>query len=121
VNESYERSRYLVIKNNCHTSKYKNSSVIKIDIAMTNKCNFICPYCYEKKIVNKNLTIGNDCNEYIQKLKKYTLNSISSATKTLEVVFYGGEPLLEKEIMTNINNAFIDINNSTGVEYKSVI
>ncbi|MDR0557056.1 MAG: SPASM domain-containing protein [Treponema sp.] len=121
VDESDERSRRLAIKNSCHTSKYKNSSVIKIDIALTNKCNFICPYCYEKKILNKNLATGDGCNEYIQKLKRYTLHSISSTTKTLEVVFYGGEPLLEKEFMTQINDAFVDISNSTGVEYKSVL
>ncbi|MDR0557570.1 MAG: hypothetical protein LBG43_06865 [Treponema sp.] len=70
VDESGERPRRLSIKNSCHASKYKNSGVIKIDTALTNKRNFICPYCYEKKILNKNLAAGGDCDEYIQKLKR---------------------------------------------------
>lgn len=61
-------------------------------IHLTEKCNLNCTYCYENK-QDKNITFEN-----IKKLIDY---EIKQNQKYSIIVFYGGEPLLQKEIIKN--------------------
>lgn len=61
-------------------------------IHLTEKCNLNCTYCYEKKR-NKDISF-----EDIKKLVDY---EISQKQKYSIIIFYGGEPLLQKNIIKN--------------------
>ena len=59
-------------------------------IHLTDKCNLNCAYCYEKKR-NRDISFEN-----IKNLIDY---EISQKQKYSIIVFYGGEPLLQKNII----------------------
>ncbi|WP_205665697.1 hypothetical protein [Anoxybacter fermentans] len=46
INDSYDE--LLAVRNKYLLSKYRLGNKIKIDIAVTNQCNFRCPYCFER-------------------------------------------------------------------------
>lgn len=59
VDEHEEERRLLSTKMDYHGSKYKPTATLKIDIGITDKCNFACPYCFE----NGNKNTQNFCPE----------------------------------------------------------
>ena len=59
-------------------------------IHLTEKCNLNCTYCYEKKR-NRNISF-----EDIKELVDY---EISQKQKYSIIIFYGGEPLLQKNLI----------------------
>ncbi len=61
-------------------------------IHLTEKCNLNCTYCYENK---RNKDISFEC---IKNLIDYEINRKQNY---LIIVFYGGEPLLQKNIIKN--------------------
>ena len=84
-------------------SKYNNNKdSLKIDFALTNKCNFNCPYCFECNNLSRKLeadylslvNTGKNLYYYIKKL-------LQKGIKNVEIVFYGGEPTLEKDFVVD--------------------
>lgn len=70
-------------------------------IAPTSKCNFECPYCFEEK--KRQITMKKGFSKAITSF----INEHNNA-KTLNLIWYGGEPLLSfnriKEIYNNIKS-----------------
>ena len=60
-------------------------------IHLTDSCNLNCTYCYENKKI-KNISF-----ESIKAICDYEINQNS---KYVNIVFYGGEPLLQKNLIT---------------------
>lgn len=58
---------------------------------LTNSCNLKCKYCYEKNKINKVIDFN-----VIEKLLKERVNSKEKSTT---ISFFGGEPLLEKQLI----------------------
>lgn len=86
-----------------------NQDTLTLVIAPTTACNFACSYCFEE---NKKSTIISD--EVIEKLIVFINEHIKA--KQLEIVWYGGEPLLAfaqiKKIIASIeDNVKIPISN----------
>lgn len=72
---------------------YEKKEKLQLIILPTEKCNFRCKYCYEnheQKSMDKN-TIEGIINFVREKLPGY---------KYLQVEWFGGEPLIEKDIIT---------------------
>ncbi len=68
-------------------------------ISFTSGCNFACKYCYES-YKDRQAPIGFLSEDKWQVLLKYINNQVSkNPLKTLDVVFYGGEPLLNYEMV----------------------
>src|SRR5690606_23118219 len=92
------------IKLNRAKSKYHDNS-LSLTIAPTLDCNMCCPYCYEDK--NKTVMseeIQNKLIDFVERhLKDYP--NIESFT----VTWYGGEPLLQKEIVYNLSRELIKL------------
>jgi uncharacterized protein len=78
-----------------------SASHLSLSIAPTTACNFRCPYCYEK---NKATDFMDD--KVISGLIDFINNH--KMAKTLNITWYGGEPLLAfkqmKEIVARINS-----------------
>lgn len=92
-----------------------NSSVAMI-ICPTLMCNFACPYCYEtarpgkmSEETQKNL-VG-----FVEKML------VTNHSSRLVVTWYGGEPLLEKDIIRFLSGEFIRICEKRHIDYTSKI
>ncbi len=71
------------------------NNVLVITIAPTMDCNFSCPYCFENK------KKGNMKDENIQRIVNF-INSHNNID-TLNITWFGGEPLLAPHIIENIS------------------
>ena len=80
-----------------YTNYIYDPTKIKLTIAPTFKCNFNCPYCYQTKT---NLEMSNST---ISQLIKW-IKDISVYNKLLHIEWFGGEPLLRKDIILSITH-----------------
>lgn len=93
-----------------------NPQMFTLTIAPTMNCNMNCPYCYEKKEQSK-----MDKN-IIDKLFDFAIENIKlNSYKEFHVAWYGGEPLLAKDIIYDLSEKFIDFCNNNNVIYTSSI
>jgi uncharacterized protein len=69
---------------------------LNLIIFPTEKCNFRCVYCYE------DFKIGKMHSEVIDGIKNLIAHR-SSSLKTLEISWFGGEPLLATDIVLDIS------------------
>lgn len=81
-----------------------------LTLAPTMKCNFDCPYCYEK---GHNLHTMS--SETVTKVKEFIRN-LKVSTKKLSIAWYGGEPLLAFDIIKDISKTAIE---EFGEEYEA--
>jgi uncharacterized protein len=96
---------------------YNRMNNLTVIIAPSLTCNFNCPYCFERH------TDNNVMNKETQdKVINFLKNLISfSWKKQLEIIWYGGEPLLHPEIIEYISNSIISFCQSRGINYTSSI
>jgi uncharacterized protein len=97
------------------TSRY-NKGILKLTIAPTLNCNMACPYCYEGKL-NKKMD-EETINSMIRFVENYIIENRITAFATL---WYGGEPLLEKDTIYNLSRRFIDLCKTNNISYTSNI
>lgn len=84
-------------------------SKIGLILVPTTQCNMQCPYCFEpdKKPAYMSDKIVDDLIEFIRSHKK---------SETLDLTWYGGEPLLAKKTIRNILQR---IHNELNIQIKS--
>ncbi len=79
----------------------------------TEKCNFRCTYCYE------DFKIGRMSKDTITGIKAF-LEHRSSELNYLHISWFGGEPLLAKDIVFDVSSYASQLANiHTGLTYKS--
>lgn len=81
----------------------KENKTLNLTIAPTMKCNFRCPYCYEKGVEYRTMDqqVIDGTIDFIQRMKE--------KSEKLEVTWYGGEPLLAMDIIERISEKAIKI------------
>ncbi|WP_133015311.1 radical SAM/SPASM domain-containing protein [Clostridium cuniculi] len=93
-----------VMKQKINSAKY-SPKAMTIFLSLTQKCNLKCIYCYQDSIREKN--IGNYIDEKNIEKIFLMLKKKSSEMRSLNIVLFGGEPLLNKEkilsIISNLN------------------
>jgi len=94
-----------ILSNRLNSERF-SKDVLRLTIAPTLNCNFSCTYCYEKSGENKTNVIMSDniCEKLIEFIKKR-----ANGFKKLDVVWYGGEPLLALEVIEKISTELINI------------
>ncbi|MDE4541649.1 radical SAM protein [Thermoanaerobacterium sp. R66] len=96
-------------------SRYKNTE-LNLTIAPTMNCNMDCLYCYEDKYAkNMNEEVIKQLIEFVKKI------IMENKIKRLKTFWYGGEPLLEKNIIKILSKNFIDICDNNNIDYESSI
>lgn len=109
VEDTFEENEFL---------KYYNNKVrfthdyFCLTIAPTLGCNFDCPYCFENK---RN---GVMTEKIQQELLHFVENKIQKGVRTLEITWYGGEPLLCFEIIKKLAVEITEITNKYHVKCK---
>lgn len=96
-----------IIKLKSYKSRFGNNS-LQLVIAPTMDCNFGCPYCYESP---KKGFMSQDVQDKLVSMVKENAERKNS----LHITWYGGEPLLAKEIIYDLSEKIIEI----CAEYKT--
>jgi uncharacterized protein len=77
-------------------------------------CNFRCVYCYQKENTKK---MNPEVQDAVVRLVKKKLQRNGS----LSVSWYGGEPLLQMDIINRLSKRFIALCKNRGAEYSASI
>ncbi|MCL1994620.1 MAG: SPASM domain-containing protein [Defluviitaleaceae bacterium] len=108
--EKYDSLRFF-----SNLNKYANKQ-LSLTIAPTLDCNMACPYCYEKRReVKMSSTVKSALCEYAETYLE------KNDCKALNVVWYGGEPLLEIDTIVSLSQNFIKICEKLNIPYNAVI
>ena len=94
-------------------SKY-DVTHLGLTIAPTLDCNFRCKYCFEKH------PKGVMSEDTQAALIKFVENNLSTA-KHFSVTWYGGEPLLTKNIIYSLSEKFLELCKNNSAEYDAFI
>ncbi len=89
---------------------------LSLTIAPTSDCNFRCVYCYEKKSIRKK-SMTLEVEDAIIDLIKSVKTTISS----MNVAWYGGEPLLRFDVIERLSKRIIQICKENNIQYFSSI
>lgn len=101
--------KMLKMRNNSH--KF-SSNGLGLTIAPTLSCNFACPYCYESP---KNSAMSQQTIDALI----VAIESAAKLKKPISITWYGGEPLLKKELIFELAEKFIKICETNGSHYGS--
>lgn len=94
-------------------TKYQDRRFILV-ISPTLDCNFRCPYCFEER---RNTYISDETIQNLIEFVKKTSREVS----TLQVGWFGGEPLLQFEKIKKMTETFKEICAENGCNYCSTI
>ena len=94
-----------------------NKNHMHLAIAPTMDCNMCCPYCFENK--NK-LVMDDKTQEALIDFTKLHFEAHKNI-KSLSVGWYGGEPLLQKDVIYSISEKLIDLCEEKEVSYSATI
>lgn len=97
-----------------HLSGKFNAESLGLTIAPTLSCNFGCPYCYENP---KQGFIKEDVVNGILEM----INEAAKRRKDIHVTWYGGEPLVAKDIVFEISEKIIKICKENATNYSAYI
>ena len=99
-------------------AKYRHpqNSMI-LTVAPTMDCNMRCPYCFEDK---RNLVMSDEVQNQLVSFVKMHLVKYPTI-KYLAVTWFGGEPLMQKEIIYNLSEQLIDLCKEKEVEYSAIV
>lgn len=109
-----------ILKFAYNSNKY-NRLGIGFTVAPTLRCNFACTYCYEQSGESQAKRDGQ--NAFMpEKVQQELLKYIERAAKTVKylyITWYGGEPLLGKEIIFDLTQKIIAITEENKIGYSA--
>ena len=105
-----------LVKLQRETYRY-NSQVLTLTVAPTMDCNMACPYCYENR--NK-LVMSKETQKNLIQFVRAHFDRYPEI-KIFGVAWYGGEPLMQKEVIFNLSEKFIEICKEKGIDYSASI
>lgn len=89
---------------------------LSLSICPTLDCNFNCPYCFEKHRQGKmSLEVQEDIINFINKVNS------KNKLKKLNITWFGGEPLLNIEIIESLSQKIISFSEKNNIQYFSNI
>ncbi|MCL6612918.1 MAG: radical SAM protein [Peptococcaceae bacterium] len=109
-----------ILKFAYNSNKY-NRMAIGFTVAPTLRCNFACTYCYEQAGENGDRRDGQ--NAFMpEHVREELLKFIAQAAKTVKAVYitwYGGEPLLGREIIFDLSQKIIAVTEENKIAYSA--
>jgi uncharacterized protein len=92
-----------------------DTSAYYLTVALTLDCNFRCLYCFVPP------RTGQMDRQTVASLKKFVVNDVIPGISNLELYWYGGEPLLTKDLLLELQTFFQERCRERGVGYRSVL
>lgn len=103
----------------------EDMSTLFLVVTPTNMCNMNCPYCYQgdKTAVNKDSKYLSDENMAALKrmVKKAVEEPHAEPIKKITVEWFGGEPLVRKQVVKEFSEYAINIADKHGIDYAATI
>lgn len=93
-------------------------SKLSYTVAVTEKCNFRCYYCFEEgRVSDASMTV-----ETAQSVVDFLQSSVlTSKAKELHITWFGGEPLLNTSVISYISELIIPFCEKNNVTYSAAI
>lgn len=85
------------------------SDITTVFLMLGSKCNFKCRHCVQLPYDEKNKYEKTDISENVDKYLRRIAGIRHSKQPKINIRFWGGEPLLYKETISNVINRFGDI------------
>lgn len=103
----------IILKERNLRGKYSND-ILALTIVPSLLCNFECIYCYQEpnQVVMSEET-ENDIVEFIK--------NVVTDTKEVAITWFGGEPLLQIDLIERVSKEIISICKEAGVTYSASI
>jgi uncharacterized protein len=95
------------------SGKYSNYT-LGLTVALTLGCNFACPYCYEQ--VKQGLITPETVEGIVA-----IVTEAAQKRRDIQITWYGGEPLLAKDIMFDLSSRLIAICTENQANYSAFI
>ncbi len=106
---------HFLVKNRMMEGRF-DKSYLSLTIAPTMACNFRCVYCFEQGHYG-NKSMDKKTQESIIQFVEKQISNI----KRLNIVWYGGEPLLALPVVENLSLKFIELCKTHNVQYNASI
>jgi uncharacterized protein len=91
----------------------KKNPCLNLTVVLNLDCNFDCTYCYEGDMKGK-LYMTEETGELIV---EFARSRFTEKIKSVNIDFYGGEPLLSKGLIKSISKEMKSFTESRGAEY----
>lgn len=96
-----------------------NKDRLTVTILTTQACNLSCVYCYQQGLIDRSLHLQPNVAE---RIKQWVIEKIySNKPKIIVFHFYGGEPLLNIDILDGIMPEIMQAADSVGAKFTSYI
>lgn len=109
VGKGFDEITYL--KYSSYQAKYSMKS-LSLTIAPTLSCNFACPYCYEEE---QNISLEESLFSSLNNL----VNMHASNKEDINIIWYGGEPLLQVDTISKLTELFKETCKKNNVSYTA--
>src|SRR5215470_13126469 len=113
LDDSLDELGLLKIRSQMQRFQTTTSSVT---IALTSKCNFRCPYCFED-VANGETAHG----EVLDAIEQYVVGKITSGLQSMNVTWFGGEPLLYINSLERLAARFVAEAERSKCKYSSTV
>lgn len=117
-----ETDELSILKFVCYSARYSRIK-LELTIAPTLRCNFACNYCYEQSGENQDKRDGQNAfmPENVQKELLNFINPAAKIVRRISLLWYGGEPLLCKELIFDLSKKIIAIADENKIEYSATM
>lgn len=92
------------------------NQTLNITVAVTQDCNFGCKYCYEKGVIDKQYMDEETEDAIVAYAEKNIIEG-----KSLDICWYGGEPLLAMNTIQSLSGKFLEICEQKKATYRANI
>ncbi len=91
----------------------KNSTGLNVTVVLNLDCNFACTYCYEGELKGKLYMSDETAHSLVRFIKE----RFKANKKSINLDFYGGEPLLSPDIIKAVSRDLKSFAESRGAAY----
>ena len=102
-----------IMKYNYKCMQFDNLN-LSLTICPTMDCIFRCPYCFESR------KHGKMTEENQKRLVEFVRNNIKTC-KSMDVLWFGGEPLMAFDVIENLSKEFLKICEEYNIPYTAYI
>lgn len=107
IDASFDEEGFLTY---CHNMTKYSKGALHLVLATTMDCNFGCPYCYENRRQGKmSVEVQNAIVRFIEV-------NLKDGIHKLDITWYGGEPLLYPDIISNLADRIRKVTDDAGCE-----